>query len=439
MTALLRCRNLNNMHPIQDLHFEKEFVPLLDSVGCEPSRDRLFELLSEFPVNLAGVLARQDMLKTLLQHPHLLHPLFYGRSEFHDLSVYFAELRARDTAEDAGAIRRRLFFASTNRQRERGRLMSLFIFLDRIRQIWIQPLNDSSLLYELQDCIWIMRTTIQELEVEKYQAIGRRRGFTLQEIVRCLVRINEQIRTGKMDAFWRSFHEFEAWTSVARGISKHRWVFPVMGMERISIRQLYHPLLKNPVKNDLLIGDQVLLLTGPNMSGKSTLLKSVGLCVVLASLGLAVPAEHCELPFFDTISIAIDLHDDLRSGYSHFMQELMTLKRVVSAAGEGKTCFAVFDELFRGTNPDDALAISRTTIEGLTRFTGSFFLISTHLQQLQEMLSLQSIATHYIECILENERPRFTYRLMEGWSDCHIGRLLFEKEGLNGLLGFSDH
>jgi DNA mismatch repair protein MutS len=233
---------------------------------------------------------------------------------------------------------------------------------------------------------------------------------------------------------------------MAKGIRKQGFTFPDFAGGKLAITDLYHPLLKNPVKNSLIINDTVTLITGPNMSGKSTLLKALGLCVYLAHLGLAVPAKACEMVFFDVISISINLNDDILSGYSHFMMEIKNLKAVVEEARKGKKCFAVFDELFRGTNVEDALVISRRTIEGLTQFKDSVFFISTHLHQLRESLNSDScqdklsdnnktVSTCFIECQLIDGKPVFTYKLLEGWSDLKIGQLIFEQEGLNGLLG----
>ena len=74
-------------------------------------------------------------------------------------------------------------------------------------------------------------------------------------------------------------------------------------------------------------GGSFTAILGANGSGKSTLLKAVGICVLLAHLGLAVPADQCELPFFNVISVSINLTDDLRSGFSHFMTEIKSLKK----------------------------------------------------------------------------------------------------------------
>jgi len=172
------------------------------------------------------------------------------------------------------------------------------------------------------------------------------------------------------------------------------------------------------------------------MSGKSTLLKAVSLCVYLGHTGLAVPASKATIPFFTTISVAINLTDSIVSGYSHFMSEIVTLKNVLKEATNKIKCFAVFDELFRGTNIEDALEISSATIKGLINFPDSLFFISTHLHQLKDMEEIKTnkVSTCYVECGLTDNIPAFTYKLKNGWSDLKLGRILFEKEGLNKML-----
>ncbi len=172
------------------------------------------------------------------------------------------------------------------------------------------------------------------------------------------------------------------------------------------------------------------------MSGKSTALKAIAVCVYLAHTGLAVPAAKAVIPFFSTISVAINLTDSIVSGYSHFMTEIITLKNVLAEAKSGDRCFAVFDELFRGTNIEDALEISTATIKGLSNFPNSLFFISTHLHQLKEIEEIKTgkVSTCFIDCKLTDNIPEFTYQLKEGWSDLKLGRILFEKEGLNTML-----
>jgi len=134
--------------------------------------------------------------------------------------------------------------------------------------------------------------------------------------------------------------------------------------------------------------------------------------------------------------LSINHNDSLANGYSHFMNEIIRLKNVVTEAAAGKRCFAVFDELFKGTNIDDAVKISTTTINGLTKFENSFFMISTHLHQLKEgeSIKMQKVGTYYIDCQVENGAPVFKYQIKEGWSDVKVGQILFRKEGLDELL-----
>lgn len=184
------------------------------------------------------------------------------------------------------------------------------------------------------------------------------------------------------------------------------------------------------------LDDRVTLLTGPNMSGKSTLLKAIGICVYLAHAGIAVPAEKASVPFYDYLFVSIQANDDLASGLSHFMAEVLLLKRVLIQAQNKKRCFAIFDELFRGTNTEDALTISRATVKGLTRFGNSNFIISTHHHPLKELLKADkiSIDVKYLDCRIEENKPVFTYTLLNGWSNLKVGQLIFEEEGINKLL-----
>lgn len=433
------------MTNIRDLHFNEEVLPLFDFTGNEGAKETLVSLLSDFPIAVEEITCRQDILKSLIREEDLFVPISYPRSEFNEVYRYTKDISNRGGL-DGPSLQIQLLFAGKERNWEKARLSQLFFFLHRIRQSWFSRIKPGLFPDEFAARLRKINRLFVELDVEKYQAIARERKFHLSETVRLIRLLAEKSRNGEMDMFWKDFFLFEAYLSIARGIRQQGLIFPsftdgrgiglAAGSNALVIEQFYHPLLKNPVKNSLISRGSVTLITGPNMSGKSTLLKSVGLCVVLAHLGLAVPAEKCELPFFDELSIAINLHDQLQSGYSHFMTEIHSLKNVVVAAAAGRRCFALFDELFRGTNAEDALAISATTIIGLSGFPDSHFFISTHLHQLKEMIDWKRtrISTRHLGCVLEGNKPVFTYQLKEGWSDLRIGQILFEQEGLNKML-----
>jgi len=418
------------MLTIQDLHFQNEIVPLFDHVYNEYARDALLQWMTDRPASVDEIYARQEILKALLRHEHLFRPFAYARTEFHETHSYLKEVAARDW--------RTFILARSRRSRETGQISNLFVFFSKLDEAWFRSLRIAEFPAGFQSTLLQIRRFFDDLELQANSDIIRTRGLSSANLARLSRLLHHKSQTGEADAFWNNFFFFEACLSLAKGIQKHRFSFPRFREEGLSINGFYHPLIHNPVVNDIMANEVVTLITGPNMSGKSTLLKSIGLCVTLAHLGLAVPAESCELPYYDVISISINLNDDIVSGYSHFMTEVINVKSVVLQARDDRRCFAVFDELFRGTNPEDALAISRRTIRGLTQFNQSNFFISTHLHQLKEAaLANKQVRTHFIDCQLIRNKPIFTYSLRDGWSDLRIGQILFEQEGLNDLLGES--
>jgi len=419
---------------VYDLHFKKEILPLFDYLYNEYSRDALVQVLTEMPESVEDIYLRQDILKALLQHEHLYVPISYSKVEFNQVYSYIEEKRVRGTDLTGVSLRAHFLFSPSACNREKGGLYQLFYFFYKINQLYFFRLKVDVFPPPFQERIRNIQRMLSELQVEKYYAIARDRGLTLPDTAHLAEVLQDKMNEGEMDRFWKDFFAFEAWYSISKGIHVRHFNFPSFDDEAFIISEFYHPLLKYPVRNSLETCSNVMLITGPNMSGKSTLLKAIGLCVYLAHLGLAVPAENCVLPFFDVISVAINLNDDMKHGYSHFMTEIQILKKIVLQARERRRCFAIFDELFRGTNIDDALAISKMTIKGLTAYQGSFFLISTHLHKLEEVARMDAIQTCYIECNLEEGRPVFTYKLKPGWSDLKLGQVIFRQEGLDELL-----
>ena len=411
------------MHHIYDLNFEKEILHLFDYVGNDHSRQVLIRLLTELPCTLEEVLFRQDVLKEFLRQERIDRALYY-RSEFGTVYSYMKEFGER------GVWWR-------NRQREKGQLSNAILFLHKIHLAYFKEVRSANFPLAFAQVIENIQQFLTDIEVEKYYSIVRGRGLYFQDMGRLTRLLSEKCRKGETDRFWQDFFLFEAFFSIARGIHKHSFAFPVFTEgSGIDIQDFYHPVLKAPVRNSIRTNERLVLITGPNMSGKSTLLKSVGLCMLLAHLGLAVPAASCESGYFDMLSIALHLRDDIEGGYSHFMMELQNLKRVLVAAREGKKCFAIFDELFRGTNMEDALVIAEATLSGLARFPQGCFFVSTHLHQLREPLARAGAPAglYHLECRLEGQRPVFVYALQRGWSDLKIGQLLFIQEGLPELL-----
>lgn len=251
-----------------------------------------------------------------------------------------------------------------------------------------------------------------------------------------LVKIAPEIDNGNFDLFWDFFYMFDVYSSIAKGIKLNNLIFPEFNSENIfTIENFYHLDLTNAVKNTLSVKNKtIVVFTGANMSGKSTTMKSISIIVLLAHLGIAVPAKYCNIPFYDSIFLYFSVNDNLKEGYSHFAQEIINVKSVLLEL-KSKTCFVVFDEIFSGTNINDAAQITVNTINGLSKFKNSLFIFSTHLNLIEDHLTENENALLlHLECFLENNELLFTYKLKQGWSKLEIGKLLFDQYGLNKLL-----
>ena len=418
-----------------DLHIEDEILPLFDFTYNEFSGQALREILTE-PLNSAPeILFRQRVLNGFIDNRHILKDYSYSRFNLTDINNFFETFFAGSFF--GLDMRRKLMFSQKERNNKRGKLIMMILLLNKIHTSYINKIDTKLFPDEYASELRLMNRFLVDFDLEHYESIFRKKKtIRIRHIVELLKIITEKVTNGQAAAFWKRWYLFEAYLSISDGIIRHGFIFPLFEEGTLAIEGLYHPLIKNPVKNDLVATRNVILLTGPNMSGKSTLLKAVSLCIYLGHIGLAVPASKATFPFFSAISVAINLTDSIVSGYSHFMSEVVALKNVLVEAKERKKCFAVFDELFRGTNIEDALEISTVTIKGLVKLTNSFFIISTHLHQLKDIEEIRNgkVATHFIECELKDNIPVFTYKLKEGWSDLKIGRILFEREGLNTML-----
>ena len=425
---------LQPMINIQDLHIEEEIMPLFDFTFNIYSGNEVKDILTKPPGSKEEILLRQQLLKGFLANREVLKDYSYYRFNLSEIYDFLETIFVGSVSSKK--LRWRFMFSDKERGQKRGRLILLVRLLYAINKNYLCRIDSSFFpaVYALE--LEEMKKFFAGFNLEVYETAFNKNKFRISHMVELMMIISEKIGTGEVAAFWKRWFLFEAYLSVSTGIATHGFAFPVFDNAHFSLQGLYHPVLKDPVKNDLIARHQVILLTGPNMSGKSTLLKAVSLCVYLAHTGLAVPATKAVMPFFSTISVAINLTDSIVSGYSHFMSEIFTLKNVLTEARSGARCFAVFDELFRGTNIEDSLEISTTTLKGLTHFPNSLFIISTHLHQLKNMEEIKTnkIYTCYIDCKLTDNIPAFTYTLKEGWSDLKLGRILFEKEGLNKML-----
>lgn len=200
---------------------------------------------------------------------------------------------------------------------------------------------------------------------------------------------------------------------------------------------VWHPFLPEGVPNHVSLrgGESLVFLTRPNMAGKTTYLRAVGLCVYLAQCGLPVPARHFAFRPVDRLFTSLSPEDNLRAGISFFLAEVRRVKDVVEAVARGQRTIAIFDEVFKGTNVADALEASKTVLLGCSRTTRSAFIFSSHLAELaDELAEVPSIRFCYFDGELGASALSFDYHLRAGVSRKRFGMEVFRREGLAELL-----
>ena len=236
------------------------------------------------------------------------------------------------------------------------------------------------------------------------------------------------------------YAQLDAWYGMAQAVQKYGLIFPdfVHADQPIfDTKGLYHILLQEPVTYDISLhkDNNFLFLTGANMAGKSTFIKSVGSAVFLAHIGMGVPAQQMQLSLFDGLLSNINVADNILKGESYFYNEVQRIKATVTKISDGRKWFILIDELFKGTNVEDAMKCSSTVIEGLIKMKNSLFILSTHLYEIADGLKqYPNISFYYFETTTIAGQLEFNYQLKKGVSNDRLGYLILQREGVVDLL-----
>ena len=239
-----------------------------------------------------------------------------------------------------------------------------------------------------------------------------------------------------MDIFGR----LDAWYSMAVAVKKFNLAFPVFieqDTPLVEAKGLYHILIPKPVPYDLQMNPRhnFLFLTGANMAGKSTLIKSVGSAVFLAHIGMGVPATEMKLTLFDGLLSNINVVDNIAKGESFFFNEVQRIKNTIEKINTGKKWLVLIDELFKGTNVQDAMKCSLAVIKGLIKIKNSLFILSTHLYEIgDELKDYPNISFRYFETNVKDDQLEFSYQLREGISNDRIGYVILKREKVVEML-----
>ena len=204
-------------------------------------------------------------------------------------------------------------------------------------------------------------------------------------------------------------------------------------VEKVMGAQTYIP---NSISMDENVNLQ--LITGPNMSGKSTYMRQLAIIVIMAQMGSYVSAESAQLPIFDAIFTRIGAADDLVSGQSTFMVEMMEANHAISQATEHS--LILFDELGRGTATYDGMALAQAIIEYIHNRTGAKTLFATHYHELTDLsTSLTQLENVHVATLEKDGQVTFLHKIEAGPADKSYGIHVAKIAGLpNDLLMRAD-
>ena len=266
---------------------------------------------------------------------------------------------------------------------------------------------------------------------------GKKKNFTQINRFDHLIRKKEKASIKKI---LELTYQLDGYISLASVATEKGLGFPVFIDSlhpTIRLDGFFHPLLKDPVKNDIsFINDQNLcFVSGANMAGKSTFLKSIGLCVYLSHLGFPVPAGSMVTSLFNGLYTTINISDNINKGYSHYYSEVKRVKDIAENIKVKKRVFVIFDELFRGTNVKDAYDATLMITRGFTGINNSCFFISTHIVEVAEELKHSAkISFKCFESTLKDNQPVYNYKLKEGISSERLGVTILKNEGIMELI-----
>jgi DNA mismatch repair protein MutS len=238
----------------------------------------------------------------------------------------------------------------------------------------------------------------------------------------------------------RALSQLDVWSALGEAAVQHRYVRPEVdeGFE-LALRQSRHPVIERLIPREQFIpndvrfaeSERVLLVTGPNMAGKSTILRQIGLCAVLAQMGSFVPADSARIGVVDRLFTRVGASDNLARGQSTFMVEMSETSAILHNATARS--LVLLDEIGRGTSTYDGVAIAWAVTEYLHDRVGCKTMFATHYHELMQLPERLEHARNLNVAVRESgDAVVFLHRLEAGGTDRSYG---IHVAGLAGLPG----
>lgn len=284
-------------------------------------------------------------------------------------------------------------------------------------------------LKQVEEHIVNSKTKIEELELQLFQEVK--------------IKIHEYIP--RLQRVANTLSDIDVFVSLSDVAEEYGYVKPEFNDDNvIDIVDGRHPIVERNVSADSYISndckvekdENILLITGPNMSGKSTYMRQLALIVILAQIGSFVPASSANLPIFDKIFTRIGASDDLAGGKSTFMVEMIEAKNALVESTANS--LLIFDEIGRGTSTYDGIALAQSILEYINNTIKCKTLFSTHYHELTKLENItEGIKNIHVSAKEDHGKLIFLYKINEGPIEksygIHVAQLAhLPKDVING-------
>lgn len=342
-----------------------------------------------------------------------------------------------DQVREIGKNGKNWILGLENKERERTGVKSLKIGYNRVFGYYIEvtktnltSIKDEFGYVRKQTLTNAERFVTQELK-EKEDAIVHAQERSIRLEAELFNHLLNQIKVylPKLHDLSNALSTIDALYALAEISSENGYTRPQFHTgHSIHMKEARHPILDRMMKTtryvsndlDMAEGNDILMITGPNMGGKSTYMRQTVLLVIMAQIGCFVPAKKAEMPIFDQIFTRIGASDDIMSGQSTFMVEMIEANNALQNATANS--LILFDEIGRGTSTYDGMALAQAMIEYIMRNIKAKTLFSTHYHELTEMAEKNaSIRNVHVDVHEEDDKVTFLYRVLDGKADKSYG------------------
>lgn len=379
--------------------------------------------LSELLVGINDVLNTSPACLALLEAAIAEEPATVVRDGGVIAKGYDAELdELRSLSDDAGQF----LTALESRERERTGIANLRVEYNKVHGFYIEVTHgqtakvpdDYRRRQTLKNAERYITPELKAFEDKALSAQDRalaREKLLYEQVLQQLLPDIEHLQT-----IARQIASLDVLIALAEHAQRHQWCKPELSTDRgIDIQQGRHPVVENTIErfiaNDCRLNPErrLLLITGPNMGGKSTYMRQLALITLLAYVGSYVPATSAKLGPIDRIFTRIGASDDLASGYSTFMVEMMESAAILHGATEQS--LVLMDEVGRGTSTFDGLALAWAIAHWLLQQNRSFTLFATHYFELTQLpQNNPSCANVHLSAVEHKDSIVFLHAVQEG-------------------------